>query len=220
MEKQFWLDRWEERQIGFHLPEVNAHLRKYWSALQLNAGDRVLVPLCGKSLDMLWLHEIGHGVLGVELSHIAVQEFFEENALDMKSHTQDVFSAVQRPAMRLRQGDFFELDSADVADIKGVYDRAALVALPEAMRRKYVQHLAAILPPGTALLLVSMDYPQQEMKGPPFSVSEDEVRRLYAGNFEVQLMDTVDVLAGNERLARRGLTRMLEQIWKLVRLYG
>jgi thiopurine S-methyltransferase len=218
VEKQFWLDRWEERQIGFHLPQVNAHLRKHWSALQLNAGDRVLVPLCGKSLDMLWLHEIGHGVLGVELSHIAVQEFFEENALDMKIHAQDVFSAIQTPAIQLRQGDFFDLNSADVAGIKGVYDRAALVALPEDMRRKYVRHLAAILHPGAVVLLVSMDYPQQEMDGPPFSVSEDEVRRLYAGNFEVQLMDTVDVLAGNERLAQRGLTRMLEQIWKLVRL--
>ncbi len=218
MEKQFWLDRWEERQIGFHLPEVNTHLRKHWSALQLNAGDRVLVPLCGKSLDMLWLHEIGHGVLGVELSHIAVQEFFEEHALDMKIHAQDISPAVQGSAIQLRQGDFFELDGADVADVKGVYDRAALVALPEDMRRKYVRHLVDILSPGTLVLLVSMDYPQQEMDGPPFSVNADEVRRLYAGNFDVQLLETVDVLAGNERLARRGLTHMLEQIWKLVRL--
>ena len=87
MEKQFWLDRWEARQIGFHLPEVNAYLRRHWSALKLNAGDRVLVPLCGKSLDMLWLHEVGHGVLGVELSPIAIQEFFADNALEMQKET-------------------------------------------------------------------------------------------------------------------------------------
>jgi len=217
MEKQFWLDRWEERQIGFHLPEVNAHLRKHWSALKLNAGDRVLVPLCGKSLDMLWLREAGHGVLGVELSGIAVEEFFADNALDMQAEAEDVFSSPQAPEIKLHQSDFFELQPEKLGKIQAVYDRAALVALPKKMRKPYVQHLSELLPAGAAVLLVTMDYPQSEMEGPPFSVDEQEVRQLYHEGFHIQLLDSLDVLTGNTRLAERGLTRMMEQIWKLER---
>ena len=217
MEKQFWLDRWEERQIGFHLPEVNAHLRRHWSALKLNAGDRVLVPLCGKSLDMLWLHEVGHGVLGVELSPIAIQEFFADNALEMQTEAGGIYTSPQAPEIRVHQSDFFSLEQAQLGDIRAVYDRAALVALPEDLRKSYVQHLASLLPAGAAVLLVTMDYPQAEMDGPPFSVGEQEVRRLYGEAFRIHLLDSLDVLAGNERLAERGLTRMTEQIWKLER---
>jgi len=218
MEQQFWLDRWEQRQIGFHLPEVNAHLRKHWSALALDAGERVLVPLCGKSKDMLWLHELGHLVTGVELSHIAVQAFFAENALEMNMRGDNVYFSPQAPGIRVHQSDFFTLAPEQLGEIRAVYDRAALVALPDQMRKQYVQQLAGLLTPGATVLLVTMDYPQEQMDGPPFNVDGKEVCRLYGEMFDIQLLESLDVLAGNDRLAERGLTRMLEQIWKLTRL--
>ena len=217
MEKQFWLDRWEARQIGFHLSEVNAHLHRHWSALKLRSDARVLVPLCGKSLDLLWLHEAGYAVVGVELSPVAVREFFADNGLAMQTEAEGVYTSRQAPEIQIRQMDFFDLQPESLGDVQAFYDRAALVALPADMRKTYVEHLAILLQAGATGLLVTMDYPQDEMDGPPFSVTAEEVLALYSTAFHVQLLDSLDVLAGNERLARRGLTRMVEQIWRLER---
>ncbi len=217
MEKQFWLDRWAEQRIGFHLADINPHLRRYWSSLGVPPGGRVLVPLCGKSLDMLWLRDLGYEVLGVEFSAIAIRDFARENALALETFVDGDFVCARTERVTLLQGDFFHLDSRWTDEVVAVYDRAALVALPGEMRRRYVAKLAQLLVPGTEMLLVSMNYPQDEMSGPPFSVSEDEIALLYEDAFDLELLETVDVLAANPRLAEKGISRMTEQIWRIWR---
>lgn len=215
MEKQFWLERWENRETGFHQEQANPNLIRYWPELGLARGSEVFVPLCGKSLDMRWLQEQGHRVTGVELSDIAVREFFDELGVVPQSARDGRYESREAEDIRLLCGDFFELDSSDLQRVTAVYDRAALVALPPDMRRRYASHLARILPPLTQILLVTFEYPQNEMSGPPFSVSTEEVRGLYRDFADIRLLSQQDMLETNPRFRERGLSRMQEYVWLL-----
>ncbi|WP_373017682.1 thiopurine S-methyltransferase [Thiomicrorhabdus sp.] len=180
MQADFWHDMWESGVVGFHQTEINAFLQGFWQKLELAGDETVLVPLCGKSLDMLWLKQQGHKVLGIELSQKALDEFISENHIEAEPVQQDKFCAYELDAMTLLCGDFFHLTADDCRDVKAVYDRAAIVALPEEMRRRYVEHLKLILPKDTQFLMVTMEYDQSQLPGPPFSVSETELRSLFA----------------------------------------
>lgn len=215
MKAEFWLERWQRNEIGFHQGEINAHLQEFWGGLQLPAGSEVFVPLCGKSRDLLWLRAQGHRVLGVELSPLAVEDFFLENELKPQVRSHGTFDSWSCDGVTLLCGDFFELEAADLKGVAAVYDRASLVALPPEMRERYAQHLHRILPARVPMLLVTMDYPQAEMSGPPFSVSAAEVHRLYAEHYGVAQLYTHDVLAENTRFRERGLTRLDEVVFHL-----
>lgn len=179
MEANFWHDMWSSGVVGFHQSEINGFLKNHWSKLGLQGNENVLVPLCGKTLDMLWLAQQGHSILGVELSPKALEEFLTENDLQAETIQQGNHCGYQLPNMTLLCGDFFHLTAEQCSDIHVVYDRAALVALPPKMRQDYVLHLRAILPKNTHYLVVTMEYDQTKMPGPPFSVSEKEVRSLF-----------------------------------------
>lgn len=215
MKKDFWLKRWERDEIGFHQNELNPHLCKFWPELDIAIGSRVFVPLCGKSQDMLWLRERGHLILGVELSAIAVVAFFKENGYTPEHITGGKFDRYEADGIGILCGDFFDLSRDDMANVSAVYDRASLIALPPEMRIRYVRHLASILPPATQILLITADYPQTEMQGPPFSVSSGEVEALYRECAEVRPLAQLDVLAQNPRFQQRGLSRMRENIFLL-----
>jgi thiopurine S-methyltransferase len=162
---------------------------------------------------MIWLRELGHPVFGVELSDIAVREFFHENGYaDRLLMEESHFSADD---IRIRCGDFFDLTQDDLKQVKAVYDRASLVALPPSMRDQYVQHLIHILLPATEILLVTFDYPQEQMSGPPFAVSAEDVERLFAPHAEIRLLANLDVLPDNPRFQARGVTRLQENIYLL-----
>ena len=179
MDADFWMQRWQEGQIGFHRGEVMPLLETHWAALQLAAGSRVLVPLAGKSLDMHWLAAQGHRVLGVELSPLAVQQFFAEAGLQPVRHRSRYGEHFVAGAVEVILGDAFGLDAELLADIAAVYDRAALIALPPALRRRYLDTVYAALPSGCEGLLITLEYPQREKAGPPFSVEPEEVARLF-----------------------------------------
>ncbi len=215
MEKDFWLERWEREEIGFHQNEVNPYLCEFWPGLKLARGSMVFVPLCGKSRDMKWLHDQGHQVLGVELSAIATQAFFKENGYSPEHTNKGKFDCYEANGIRISCGDFFDLSRNDLAKVSAVYDRASLIALPPEMRVRYVRHLVSILPPATQILLITVDYPQQEMQGPPFSVSPDEVEELFRGYAEVRLLSQPEVLEQNPRFQQRGLSRLQENIFKV-----
>jgi thiopurine S-methyltransferase len=215
MKKDFWLERWDRGEIGFHQDEVNPYLIQYWPQLHVDRDSMVFVPLCGKSRDMLWLRNQGHQVLGVELSAIAVQSFFKENGYSPQQDSKGKFDCCEADGIRILCGDFFDLGKDDLADVGVVYDRASLIALPPDMRERYARHLVSILPPATQILLVTVDYPQAEMQGPPFSVTSEEVTALYRDYAEVRLLAQLDVLAKNPRFRERGLTRLQECIFLL-----
>src|SRR5690606_23452572 len=188
MDAEFWLQRWREGRTNFHQARVTPPLEKFWRLLELPPGSRVLVPLAGKTLDMLWLARQGLRVLGVELSPLAVEQFFAENGLQPAVRDSAQGRHYAAGDIELICGDIFDLDDATLAGCTGVYDRAALVALPADMRARYVDRVYGRLPGGYRGLLVSLDYPQDQMAGPPFSVDDDEVRRLYADHTEVELV--------------------------------
>jgi len=217
VEADFWKARWEEGQIGFHQDRANDYLVRHWPALGVPAGARVLVPMCGKSRDMLWLRAQGHPVLGVELSPIAVDAFFAENNLPLSRSSEGKFERASTDGCELLCGDFFDLAKRDCEGVLAVYDRASLIALPVEMRERYARHLAGLLDPGDQVLLITMEYPQSEMDGPPFSVYEDDVRRLYEPAFEVRLLGAVDVLAENARFRDRGVSALHEKTYALKR---
>ena len=215
MKKDYWLERWEREEIGFHRNEINPYLRQYWQELHPAPGNEVFVPLCGKSRDMLWLREQGHAVLGVEWSALAVQAFFEENGHTPHHITSGKFDRYEVHGIRILCGDFFDLGKDDLANVSAVYDRASLVALPPEMRERYVHHLLGILPSAMQILLITFDYPQPEMPGPPFAVSVGEVEALYREHAGIRLLAQQDVLAQNPRFQERGLSRLQENIFLL-----
>lgn len=217
MDAGFWQGRWARNEIGFHLEQVHPGLRRHWPRLELPEGAGVLVPLCGKSLDLAWLAGQGFNVLGVELSEKAVEAFFAEQQLEAEVSQAGAFRVYRSGALEIRCGDFFELGAADVATCQGVYDRAALIALPPPMRRRYAAHLSTILPADCQQLLVTLDYDQQQMDGPPFAVAEAEVKALYAPSWQVEQLEAKEVLERNPKMRERGLQRLEERFYRLRR---
>ena len=216
MKADFWHQRWQQNQIGFHQREINTHLQAFWDRLDLPAGCPVFVPLCGKSRDLLWLRSRGHRVLGVELSPIATRAFFDENRLEPVTHTPaGPFERFEMDGITILCGDFFRLTADRLEGVCGVYDRASLVALPPPMRPDYARHLGAILPPDACLLLVTMEYPQQQMQGPPFSVGEAEVRQLFGDRFLIEPLYRQEILDENPRFRDKGLTALEEKVYRL-----
>ena len=217
VQADFWHERWQRNEIGFHETQVHAGLQKYWSELALPSRCEVLVPLCGKSLDMHWLAERGHRVLGVELSALACRAFFEESKLPVRVRHDGRFEHFESGPYRLLCGDAFDLTATDLGAARAVYDRAALVALPPAMRRRYADLLRLRLPATASMLLVTFDYEQRLKAGPPHAVSMDEVHALYDAAFKVRVCEDSGHIEPPERLKERGLTWMSERIIALTR---
>ncbi len=212
MDPDFWLQRWREGRIGFHNDRVLPLLPKHWPALGLARGSRVFVPLAGKSLDMLWLAAQGHRVLGVELSALAVEQFFAENALVPERRETRYGVHHTAGTIELVCGDAFALDEDILADCAGVYDRAALIALPPALRARYVDELYVRLPHDCRGLLITLEYPQHEKSGPPFSVPEAEVRARFAPHWDLDLLERRDLLAHEPGF---GASTLDTAVWRL-----
>lgn len=217
MHEEFWQARWARNEIGFHRGDVNPLLQKYWPTLELPVDGAVLVPLCGKSLDMPWLAARGQRVLGVELAERAVQDFFAEQELAAERSEDGDLRRYQAEGIAVLQGDFFAVTPVQTAGCTAYYDRAALIALPPDMRRRYVAHLGALLPGGCRGLLATLDYPQEERQGPPFAVSDAEVRELYDADWQVELLADEDVLAENAGFIALGVSRLRERVYRLTR---
>jgi len=215
MEPKFWQERWARNQIGFHLPEVNPYLQRHWPQLALAQGAQVLVPLCGKSLDLMWLASHGLRVLGVELSEQAVKAFFSEQNLVPRITRRGVFSVYQADLIEVWCGDFFALDAEAVADCAALYDRAALIALPPLMRAQYAEHLHQLLRPGCQGLLITLDYDQTQKAGPPFAVTDDEVKVLFGSQWTLGLLEEQDILGESWKFAQDGVTQLDERVYQM-----
>lgn len=213
MNPEFWLENWKNNKIGFHQQEINTYLTAFWQQMDVIPNTRVFVPLCGKSLDLIWLCQQGHDVLGVEVSDLAVSQFFSENSLTYSKFKQDGFQHYQTESLAILQGDFFNLTVDHLQDVQGVFDRAALVALPLELRQKYMQHLKNILPDKTKILLVTFEYDQSQMNGPPFSVNETEVNTLFQADDEIELLFNRDVLANYPSFEAAGLNSLQEKVF-------
>jgi thiopurine S-methyltransferase len=179
MEAQFWLDKWQANQIGFHESVVHPMLSQHWDAIARDNRGPVFVPLCGKSNDMTWLLERGHEVVGVELSAIAAQSFFVENRIEMQTSEVGKFRCYKGGGYTILCGDIFDITRQDLPAFSFVYDRAALIALPPATRLRYISHLRGLCPVATRILLVALSYPENAISPPPFDVPDQEIEAHY-----------------------------------------
>lgn len=217
MQHEFWQSRWARNEIGFHQQSVNPGLQRHWPNLGLPEESQVLVPLCGKSLDMLWLAQWGYRVLGVELAERAAVDFFAELGVVPQITEEGALRRYSYERLEILQGDFFDVTAKQVAGCGGLYDRAALIALPPGLRADYAAHLQRILPHPVRGLVVTLEYPQAQMDGPPFAVLAAEVRELFVEGWEVGEVERLDVLAENPKFLQRGVSHLDEVVFTLRR---
>jgi len=220
VEASFWKSKWKKGEIGFHNDDVNVVLTRHWKELNLPTRSRIFVPLCGKSQDMRWLARRGHQVVGVELSEIACTQFFGDYDVPFSKDRSGSFTCFESEEVRILCGDFFQLSAHDLGAAIGFWDRAALVALPPSMRADYAHKMSRLLPVGSVGLLASFTYPQEEKKGPPFSVSEDEVHELYGRSFEIERLADEDIIDTEAHFRDRwGLSALRRQVYRLRRRF-
>ncbi|MCI1280354.1 MAG: thiopurine S-methyltransferase [Nitrospira sp.] len=209
MDAQFWHDRWAKNEIGFHKSEANPFLVKYVHELALSKGNRVFLPLCGKTLDIPWLLSNGYRIVGSELSAIAIDQLFSglgvtptitKNGRIAHYHANDIDIFV---------GDLFDVTRTMLGPVDAIYDRAALVALPDTIRSRYTAHLTDITNHAPQLL-ICYEYDQRAAEGPPFSISHEEVRRHYADQYQLTLLTSEDVPGG-----LKGKCAATEHVWLL-----
>lgn len=217
MDTHYWQARWERNQIEFHQDSISPYLQRFLPELKLASGARVFVPLCGKSKDMLWLSAQGYLVLGIEVSSLAVAAFFNENALPARRATKGAFESWRCGGIEILCGDYFALTPVDLGAVAAVYDRAALIAMPDTLRVRYARHMQNVLPMPARILQVTLDYPQAEMPGPPFSVESAELAALYGTNYTIRELFAEDVLARKPSFKDKDLTRLVERVSLLMR---
>ena len=201
-----WLERWQEGNIGWHESQGNSRLQKYWTA----SKKRVLVPFCGKTLDLIWLESQGNEVIGVELSEIAVKAFFAENkiAYSLVEGDLDAFVSDDR-AITIYCGDFFEFSEGP---FDAHYDRGALIALPAEVRSAYAEQVQSLLTADASQLIISLEYDDSIAAGPPFSVPAAEVLGYWPGLERVDARD--DIENGPPKFREAGLREMIEVVWR------
>lgn len=195
MEADFWHQKWETNDIGFHESEPNPSLVNYFNKLALVKGSRLFLPLCGKTLDISWLLANGYRVAGAELSKLAIEQLFAGLGIKPQMVKAGKLEHYSAKNIDIFGGDIFDLTGSLLGPVDAIYDRAALIALPGEMRNRYTAHLRAIT--GNApQLLISCEYDQNAMAGPPFSVSNDEVKQHYKASYAMTLVASTDVPGG------------------------
>lgn len=195
MHADFWHDKWERNDIGFHEGKPNALLTKHIDKLNLATKSRLFLPLCGKSLDIVWFLSKGYQVVGIELNRLAVEQLFDTLEIIPTIESVGKMMRYYTDALDIFVGDFFDLDAETLGNVDAVYDRAALVALPTNMREEYTAHLQNITHQAQQLL-ICFTYDQSQLPGPPFSISDEELHTHYAETYTLTLLDNQTVDGG------------------------
>jgi len=213
MKLEYWLDRWLNHQIGFHEEHGSSLLREFWPTVCVKSPCQVFVPLCGKSKDISWLADHNHRVSAVEISELAVSAFFSEAGLNPTQTEQDGFVVWTAGKVKIWQGDFFKLQAHHLDSPAFIWDRDALVALPVQWRQRYITHMALICP-AAVMLLATVEYAQEEMQGPPFSVSKTDLQH-YLGDRHLDCLYRKDVLQAFPRFMEKGLSGLFESVYSV-----
>ena len=217
MDREFWLKRWKNNELGWHRQDANPLLVRHWPSLGITRGVSVFVPLCGKSLDMRYLESLGHPVIGVELSEDAIRAYFDEGGEEPERSELFYLTRFEGPRTTLYCGDFFDVSAPDILGVRAVYDRGALVALPENVRAQYVDHMLRIIPEHAHILLITLEYDQQKVGGPPHAVSEAEVRALYASRCRIDCIDRISTSELPPKFAEAGIPEVAEAVYHIVK---
>jgi thiopurine S-methyltransferase len=220
MEISYWQSRWQNNNIGWHSGRVYPPLPATWPLLSLTFNPKVLVPLCGKSLDMSWLAKQGCYVIGVEVSQKALQEFMNHHPEEFQRESNYGFPIYKSKKIELWEGDFFKLPYVELPDLDLIYDKASIVAFPPKMRKHYGQKILDLCGNSTQILLQTFEYDQKEMNGPPFSVKKEEIENHFGQQFQISLLREQSKLNELSKFQRRGLKSYLtEKIYHLKPLH-
>ena len=211
MNPEFWHSKWEKNEIAFHQKDVNQLLASNIERLFLEKGDRIFVPLCGKTLDIPWLVSKGYKVAGCELVESAVQQLFEELNITPTISNTGAIKIYSPENIDILIGNIFDLDKSVLGSVNAIYDRAALVALPHDIREKYTQHLVSITGNAKQLLIV-FEYDQRELEGPPFSISSEEIEEHYSKYYTLSSPQRIEVKGG-----LKGKCYAIENVWILTK---
>lgn len=210
-----WRQCWQGRDIDFHQLAVNPLLARFWPGLALPAGSRVFVPLCGKSLDMLWLAAQGYEVVGVELSPLAVRAFFRENRLRPERRRVGKFVLWQHGRVQILCGDYFDLTCEDLGAIDAVYDRAALTALAEDIRVDYVAHLRTLVSRQCQVFLLTVEDAEEGETLDQSHAAAAEIERLYARDFACALAHVESMYESDPATPTRAPQRSEHKLYRL-----
>ena len=208
----FWHSRWQEGRYGWHEADGNEALKKYWP--RLPTGSRVLVPLCGKSVDLLWLTRQGLEVTGVELSPIATRSFFEEAGLVFETRENGSFKWFRNSeaGIAIACGNYFDFTATP---FDALYDRAAFSALPSGKRSEYAGLTNSLLQPEAFRLLITLEFDDCLAEGPPYPVFRDEVLACWPG---LERLDSRnDVANAPQKYLEAGLDELIEVAWADIR---
>ncbi len=216
MEPSVWIDAWEKGNTRFHSEAFNPNLLNHFKSFKIDKNANVFVPLCGKSVDMIWLRDQGFHVYGVELSPIAIESFFQENKLAYTITEVPYFRVYKTDGITLYQGDFFKLDTKTLPNISFVYDRAAIVALPESMRSRYIEHMSSLMQKKAQMLLLTFERSPHTDHGPPHSVPREEVLACIKGKFRHDILEVAPEKIRSEKLQQVGITQMNRVAYKLI----
>ncbi|MBX7148309.1 thiopurine S-methyltransferase [bacterium] len=211
MDESFWHNRWKNNEIAFHEGKANALLVKHFSKLSLVKGSRIFVPLCGKTADIHWLLSQGYHVAGAELSSLAIDQLFTDLGVQPKIDTLGKLTHYSANNIDIFVGNIFDLTSATLGSIDAIYDRAALLALPQDLRKQYTAHLTAITNKAPQLMIV-FEYDQTKQEGPPFSISTEEIKGHYEKTYHISFIEGVEVPGG-----LKGKCAATENIWLIDR---
>jgi thiopurine S-methyltransferase len=214
-----WKTRWEQGMTGWHNQNVNQNLQNHANILFENTeSPRVLIPLCGKSLDIIWLEAQSASVIGIEFVQKAIEEFYQEQ--DSTPHIEVINKLPHHSVggITLICADIFEATPARIGQFDAIYDRAALVALPLEKRQEYADHCLALLNSGGTILLITYNTHRSETLGPPFPIKDGVIPTLYKNASEcILLEESTQTKEDNPRLAKRNLEWSKTAIWKIVK---
>lgn len=212
MEAQFWENAWDEGRIGFHRSEFHPELLKYFPLLESKGEQSILVPLCGKTLDLTWLSHQELYVTGVELCKKAVLEYFQDHSIENYEVEENTYT---HQNITLEVGDFFNHMREGGYDF--IYDRAAIVALPPEMRIRYAKKCLELLRPKGRSLLIAFEYDQTKVSGPPFSVTEEEIKELFGKEATIELLDTQSERPKNPKFSDAGLEKFTQNVYLITK---
>ena len=211
MELSYWQSRWQKGNIGWHMDTVYPLLPQICNHLGINSDARVLVPLCGKSLDLLWLADHCDTVTGVDISQKALQHLMQQHHESFVKDTSHGFSIYRSDSLVLWEGDFTKLPPEQIPTQHLIYDKASIIALPAEKREHHAEKVIELSDPNTQIVIQTFEYNQSEMTGPPFSVDTQELKRLFGHRFKLKCLHEQSKLKELQKFMRRGLSSYLTE---------
>ncbi|WP_440999973.1 hypothetical protein [Fodinibius sp. SL11] len=211
METSYWQSRWQKGNTGWHMDTVYPPLPNLWNHLGIESTARILVPLCGKSLDLQWFVDQGHTVTGVDVSQKAMCHIKQRHPESFRRDNSHGFTIYCSKSLVLWKGDFTKLPATEIPPQDLIYDKASIIALPANMRQRHADKLIELCSPHTKILMQTFEYEQQEMNGPPFSVDEQELEKLFGNQFKLTCIHEQSKLEELQRFQQRGLSSYLTE---------